>query len=529
MSLSVILADDERVIIRGLKKLIDWERLGLVLVGEAGKGDALLKEIEEKSPDIVITDISMPRLNGIDVLKAIRMNGLKTKVIFISAYREFSYAKDALSYGAVDYLIKPIDRNKLEQILVNTVNEIRKETMASRKDSQLQHYESVRQKQLIEDFLDQLVEEKPWTDQAELAGQLKGAFPDARFTVIAVEADHPSRHQGSWHEGERKLINYAIRNILEHMIPQEAAGWAVSSREQLYMVIRHDESFQAACLAEQFHANIVRYLKLSVTIGVGEQTALEQIGSSYRRARTNLSYKFFLGSNRLIAHIPEPPAESVPEQDRERLEKELLRTLIVSDSNGYVTSFKSWLELVRRLAWGNREYALHLAHVLLIRVAREPVKERSGELFEETRYVKELHGCETLDELGVYMLRELELLHDKMHRTGMQRDWVHMNEVKSFIEASFAEELSLETMAARFYMNPSYFSVFFKKNTGQNFKQYVTEVRMRHAVRMLTETDAMLYEIAEKVGCNNARQFSELFKKTYGVLPNDYRKNFKPE
>lgn len=113
--LKLLLADDERIILRGLRKLLPWESRGMQIVGEVYNGKELLQAIEQLKPDIVISDIVMPGLTGTEVLKRIRELGLSTVVIFMSAFRDFSFAQEALAYGAIDYLIKPIDQEKLEE------------------------------------------------------------------------------------------------------------------------------------------------------------------------------------------------------------------------------------------------------------------------------------------------------------------------------------------------------------------------------------------------------------------------------
>ena len=110
----IIIADDEPVIIRGLKKMMNWERLNAEVIGEAANGEELLKKTEELKPDIIISDVAMPRKTGLDVIRQIRENGWKIKVIFLSGYQEFDYVKKAISYEAVDYLLKPVGQEELE-------------------------------------------------------------------------------------------------------------------------------------------------------------------------------------------------------------------------------------------------------------------------------------------------------------------------------------------------------------------------------------------------------------------------------
>ena len=130
----IIIADDEPVIIRGLKKMMNWERLNAEVIGEAANGEELLKKTEELKPDIIISDVAMPRKTGLDVIRQIRENGWKIKVIFLSGYQEFDYVKKAISYEAVDYLLKPVGQEELEQSI------LRAEKML-RTDSPMEYWE----------------------------------------------------------------------------------------------------------------------------------------------------------------------------------------------------------------------------------------------------------------------------------------------------------------------------------------------------------------------------------------------------
>ena len=118
----VLLADDESVILRGLKKLISWENLWLSIVGEASDGLELKQQIAEQDPDLIVTDISMPGCTGIDIIRETHEAGRSVKVIFISAYQEFTYAQQALQYGALDYLVKPVNKSQLEQVVTKAVS-----------------------------------------------------------------------------------------------------------------------------------------------------------------------------------------------------------------------------------------------------------------------------------------------------------------------------------------------------------------------------------------------------------------------
>lgn len=524
--LKVILADDEPVILLGLAKLIPWDKYGAEIIGEASDGEELLTAIRERSPDIVITDISMPGLTGIDVLKRLKELGKKTKVIFISAYQEFSYAQDAISYGAVDYLVKPIDRKKLEQVLGKTISMIQEATEQVSKESKLIVYEKQQQTRTLHELLDRLTDGEMVSEQA-----LQGMFGDRNgyvFTAIVVRQEDNPVQGGSWLEGERKLVQYAMQNVMEEVINDKGRGWVTVKDDSILAMIKHNEADDQIVLhiCSQIQSSINRFLKLSVTIGVGLPGGLDEAAKSYRQACTAAGYAYFAGTNQVF-RFSELSAE--PKRDSElldSLEKELIKCLLVHQSQRLDDLLKQFLGTVGSVSWGNRDYAVNLCYTMLLTLYRELANAgffyRTGKE-EQQQLAMRLSGFETFDEMSGFVRDELAQAAAAVSGSASSKEKQQLLQIKDYIEAHYDDEISLDKMASLFFMNSYYFSSFFKKHTGKNFKQYVTEVRMKHALKLLQQTDLMVYEIAEKVGYNNARQFSDMFKKYFGKLPGELR------
>ncbi|CAH1209601.1 Protein-glutamate methylesterase/protein-glutamine glutaminase [Paenibacillus plantiphilus] len=524
--LSVFLADDEPAILRGLSMLVDWNELGLQIVGEASNGDDLLGAIMEYDPDIVVTDISMPGIDGIEVLKRLKELKKRTKVVFISAYRDFSYAKDALSYGAVEYLIKPVDRHKLESVLEQTVSEIQSVSRTIASDSKLRFYEDREQRLELMDGLSKWLEHKQSPLNSAIIHEIRGPGPDMLFTFMAAEIDHSLPLSGSWREGERKLLHYAMQNLAEELIKGEADGWALPEGERVYLLIRHLPSVIITNLAQRILEHYKTVLKISVSMSIGSAVPLEELRRSCVEAEEGMALKFFLGAGSLVAPADKPNPPAHRGEDRGELEKQLLREFYSPQTNRFEELLEDWLEMVRKVAWGNRAYALQLSSSLLVRAIREHVSDGEETKQEEAELAGRLQSQETFQQMSIMIRDDLRRIRACLHQGSNGKESEQIRQIKAYIEENY-KEVDLETIAAKFYINPFYFSVFFKKHTGQNFKQYVTAIRMNLAVRLLIQSDSLLYEIAEQVGYQNARQFSEMFKKNYGMLPNEYRQQFK--
>lgn len=409
--ITVLLADDEPIIIKGLKKLISWEDRGIEIIGEAWTGRGLLEEIETKRPALVITDISMPDGSGIDVLKEISRRGLRTKVIFISAYQEFSYAKEALALGAVDYLVKPIEKNLLLTAVNKALSALKEESEGISDKSKLAIYEFKDRKSQMEEVFDRLVEGDIRKKEASCKLDILEAVMLPLFTVILLEPKLPAGDP-RWGEHEMRLLLFAMGNMAEEIVNRNASGILLRKGDRLCYVINHSPNTDILELAQAIQSSIEDYLKIKLSIGVGTNTGeLEYIRHSYRNAMKALERVYFAANN-VVAY---------------------------SDDKG-ITSAQQQLRTI-----------------------------------------------------------------------------------KEYIDNHYMENITLEGAASKIFMNSYYFSSFFKKHTQMNFKQYLTEVRMKQALKLLLQTDSMVYEIAEQVGYNNARQFSDMFKKFYGKLPQEYK------
>jgi len=522
----VVLADDEPIIVKGLRKLLPWEELGAELVADAYDGYELMRAIEEAKPDIVISDISMPFMTGIDVLKRVKSKGLSTKVIFISAFQEFSYAKDAVAYGALDYLLKPVDKQQLEAVLLRAIAVIREEEEDVRLKEKLQNLERKNEAQRFQELLERLVEQPPppgSPNEARLREAIKGPL----VTVGVLELVRIE--EGRWSEGERKLIEFAIMNIVQEMTVDSGRGFAAFKDQRIALFVQHGESEEPKALFEEIVDKIHRFLKLDVSIGMG--TAASELGrvkQSYDEALTALRMKYFLGFRRVLSSAV---ANQLPPEGREveRMQLETIRQLTAGSWRETETAFLRLINAVRDASCGEKDRAVSSAVSFFLLLYQELKKQDMiwPEEFPISELASTLGSYRTFDEMTRESLSLLRKAHEALEDGSENKEKALMQRVKQYIEEHYAEDLTLDTVAGIAFMNPYYFSSFFKKHSGENFKSYLTEVRMNQACRLLAKTDLLVYEIAERVGYQNARHFSDMFKKRYGKLPNEYKQSLK--
>lgn len=529
MKISVVLADDEPIILKGLGKLIPWDQYGMEIVGYAYDGKELLDAIEDCKPDIVISDISMPHFSGIDIIKEIERRQLPIKIIFISAYQEFSYARDAVAYGAVDYLVKPVKKSELEGVISKALSQILQENEEGMRRNKLHLLERKNRDNEMGGWLAQLAE-GVLSEHSEGYSYLMEKLDGPLFTVGVVSIDPAGNDNDRWPAQTQKLVEFAIHNIVQECLALHGKGYSLVQNGAFIYVLGHEAREVSVQLAEAIKVNILRYLKLKVSVGVGEPVGrLLQLKQSGEQAKQALDMTYFQGLNRVI-YFRKLEQRKDSENEWFTIQSQIIKALTEGEWERVLSAAQSLLDVIKSATVGNRQLAVSTCFSSLLYIVQEVKKAgipMSDLGFDIQHLQQRLETYATYAEMceGVYeMLQELySRLGDK---PGIKEQTL-IARVVQYIEEHFMEDISLESAAAVAFMNPYYFSSFFKKHIKRNFKQYVTDLRMERAIELLKNTDMMVYEIAEKVGYNNARHFSDMFKKQTGKLPQEFKNAIK--
>lgn len=530
--LKAILADDEPIIIKGLKKLIPWEELGIVIVGEAMTGRGLMEQIENKLPDLVITDISMPDGSGIDVIKEVQRKQLRTKIVFISAYQEFSYAKDALAFGAVDYLVKPIEKRLLLEAVSKAMLQLQEANEDQSSKGKLAVYEQKDKMTQIEELFDRLTQGDIRWDEAQRKLQaLNTPFPGGCFTVLCVELEHIQLQDGRWGEHEKRLLVFAVSNLLTELIQLYGNGLVIRKGENLCVIVNHKvEEDDLQRLASEMRDKVLFYLKIHMTICMGMPViGLQDIRKSYLSAVETMNYSYFEKDGAILSWSQNKQTES-SEQLLADAKQAVMKGVIAKDKQQVLELLENFCEHAAANANGRKESAVLFVYALL----KDLLDEMSSvgldlQISPEQRkdWQQQMHQFHRYSDLIAFITDRIMDILEQVNTAGGSREAQQMKMIKEYIEEHYSENITLESMASQVFMNPYYFSSFFKKHMHENFKQYVTNIRMKNAVRLLLQTDMLVYEIAEQVGYHNPRQFSDMFKKSYGKLPQEYKSQIK--
>lgn len=532
MKISVLLADDEPVILRGLKKLIAWEELGFSIIGEANDGTELRQMLCDCHPDLIISDISMPGCSGIDIVREIHEQSLPIKVIFISAYQEFAYARQAIQYGAIDYLVKPVNKMHLETVVRKAATLISEENEGERAKEMLNHYERKQHTVMIEELLDGLMD-----GNKRAASELTrlGAVALSRYTsVCLLETDEGLDRGGTsrWEERERKLVHFALHNIIKETVDPDGSSLMFQKDGRFGILIQHEDKEEPFRLAADLHDKINSFLKLPVSLGIGRPVpGIELASDSFHSALEALNRRYFVGDNRVIVAVEAAGLSSAEYGSIAELEEQMVKALMSRDEALLQNNMNRLLTNIEWQAAGSKQLAVMSVYntLLLLDQSLSKIGLRLSSVGQDqTGLLASLSGHTTFAGVKKELAIVLEQASEQISYKLANKEIAQLQRIRAYMKEHFAENITLESMASLIFMNPYYFSSFFKKHTGKNFKQYLTEERMKQALRLLLETDLMIYEIAERVGYNNARHFSDMFKKMYGKLPQEYRHSLSP-
>lgn len=517
----VLLCDDEAIIVKGLRRLIDWEALDIQVVGEATDGETALALIEQTRPDLVVSDIRMPKLSGLDVMAAVQSREDPPRFIFISGYGEFEYARRALAGGAVDYLLKPVSAESLEQ--------------AVRKALGLMEHSSAgalfRQPSgQVQEFFAQL------TANREFAGsELYN-----KFTAMLKDREPPVFRGlclGLYREEEERLASLPYeRQLLQRFMAFNTARDLLEQRGHACF-LRKDEGhcwlmgmFAPGEQAEQIVGSVLsavaRRTGYRLRAGLGrERTALEDLPATYDDALRAYELYYFDQREILCWEVGECPRE-VSNQSFDGDVKKVFQS-IVAKSDKVLDDVDRVLDDVAALHWGNRMAAYNRTMIFTGDICQQLYDNRllTGSFTQRQDELQHrLEGCDTFAQLRERLKDYYRELLPDVYRNARGRSTREIVRVQRYIEEHYDQDISLKTLAEVACVSPHYFSAYFKAETGQNYKAYLTRVRMERAMELVINSDLKTYEIAERVGYNNVRRFVDAFRAAYEMSPLDYRK-----
>lgn len=517
---SVVIADDEPLIIKGLLKMVDWKKLNTEVVGTSRNGEQLIRQINELTPDIIISDISMPNQSGIDVIKYIKEKGLKSKVIFLSAFQEFEYAKQALKYGVVEYLLKPVTKEELEQSIVKAERALKDNLSLEylREDTKSTQavFKTVTSEYEFQELYKKFEQMGVPTSDVE--------YIDACFSVIGNSKDTGKSRS------EFELLRFTMFKKIEEYAVKQKKGFCLKREANFCNIIFFYERAQKIAIesdVKQLLDSMEHEYEMKLVVGIGKVIdSLSDLKYAYKTAAFACNLYYFRQEQVIMYdHINKEYNQSF--DDYNEAYQELVRAILFREPL-WLDKLRTCLELIGEIHYGNRGVAENRCVALLMELLRELgnyCQVDEADRFQYESFVSGIRNIGTFQKVKAMIVRYLQMFVEKSVFVNLGSENETVRSIKLYIRENYNRDMNLKSLSKHFYMNQYYFSTFFKQKTGENFKDYLVKVRMQKALELLLENNGIsTQELAREVGYNDAKAFSEKFKQFYGESPANYKK-----
>ena len=540
----VYLVEDEIIIRQSIKNSIDWEKEGYEFVGDASDGELALPVILKEKPDILITDIRMPFMDGLELSRMVKAELPDIKIVILSGYDDFEYAKQAIKIGVAEYLLKPVS----SAVLLEHLSEIAEKVRDEREDlalkivyyQEMQEYEELTKMK----FLGELISGKLSLADAMEKGKrfhmnLSGPF----YRIILfkfIQEDHVQAEQSeALAEAYEAVGGYVDRFRDVFRFQRGVEGWAF-----LLTSVEEDMETQTKAFIEGLKAVIAPFDTLTWLGGIGSEVArIRELRYSFREADKAFAGRFVQEPNQIIS----VEQLNFEQQDNEfdanifgeinQFDQIITRFL----SNGSLEEVESFVgALFTEISEDHfrslmiRQYIIMDIYATVLTFCKKLRKDAGveGEVYGQWEGIREneeilklaVTTAESVDDIKDYIGTLLDHAIELRNTVGGRRYSEIIQTAKERIEQDYmTEDISLNSVAAEVCMSPSYFSSVFSKEMGKTFIEYLTEVRMEKAKQYLACSSMKTSEISYEVGYKDPHYFSYIFKKTQGCTPKEYR------
>ena len=535
--IKVFLVEDEMVIRRGIKNSIDWEKEGYIFCGEASDGELAYPMIIKEKPDILITDIRMPFMDGLELCKLVKKELPNIKILILSGYDEFDYAKEAIRLGVTEYLLKPISSGKLLEALNGVSESIRREK--EDKDLVRKYMEEMRENTEHEKqkFFEQMIAGNlSMADALETGKKYEMNLSAGMYNLLLFRFTLGKENRKSGELlGEAEYAIEKLTERLEYVFEFQRAveGWA--------FLLMADNEEQMSERVKELSKDLEEIMKNYSTIayfgGIGQPVArLRELEESFREAERALAARFTMELNRIISVEDIRMAQNVDTLDDIEItsfgEIEKTRTMLEKFlNNGAEDEIDEFVDVyINELPEENlksvlmRQYIIMDAYIVMMSFC-EKIEGIEGEMQAQSEELKNsMKTIQTLEEIKNYIRMLLKKIIGVRDTISGRRYSDIIEIAKDQIRKTYmSDEISLNTIAAEVGMSPSYFSSIFSKEMGKTFVEYLTEIRMDRAKELLMCSSMKTSEIGYEVGYKDPHYFSYIFKKTQNCTPKEFR------
>ena len=525
----VLIAEDEILVRLGLKNSIQWNKFDMCVVADVANGKLAWDFCRKEMPDLIITDIKMPEMDGMELIRKIRETDGEVSIIILSCLEEFDLLKQAMSYGVVDYILKlTMTEEEIDTILKKVQLKLQNTRQKPNKAKQIPELDNnMLKEKLLKDFLFYNISTNADLEQA--AVQMGLNLNPCHLQLCILEIDEYERLQNKFRDEKGQLIKLSMLNIGNEVLKTCNRGELFCEDDNHYIIIfsyNKVNSEQAALqetldILSRIRVAVAAFFDTSISFGISSiQNGYPALKAMYPEAKKALEQKFVMGSGVYW------------KTDKAHLDEELNEKLLLLQSMQELTK---WLD-----SESLKEYRNKIEQLKKINsVDKEAVKEFFGQLLHWSAihlqikndnsqmlvsYINKIGRWDFLDNMIITFRKYIVELSESVMKNKVKSK--EIDEAIHFVKCNYNTCISLQRVAEHVNLSTAYISYLFKKELQINFIDFVNGVRVDKARELLLETYLKSYEISEKVGFSDNTYFSRVFKKVTGMSPNEYRKQW---
>lgn len=535
--IKILIVDDEYYFRQALKISLNWAELGFDICGEASNGKDALYKIHELQPDIVLVDINMPVMDGLELAHKVKDMGSNIKIIILTGYSEFNYAKQAVELGVNNYLLKPIDDTELEKSLLDIKSVIESEKSIKYELDLLKKQANENKPLLREKFLNDLITGNSLMNTDDLfqkSSYLEMKIDFLKYQVLTIEID--SLTDQNWTIKENELWKYAVRNVVEEIMSTRfSCNFLFDSSERICIIIGYTTedpdliNSQLISKCDLILSSVQKYLKFTLIIGLGNvYPKIDNINTSYKESIYCLKSKLTTGSNRVILYNMIENAEIAANFYPTELRENILMSMRLNNFEE-VNSILSRIFL-RFKSRNIHPEIIYANCVELISTCFEfaaEYKQDPGNIFKNTSNLfNEIYQKNTLNSIESWVKDTFVHTISQVHINKKSKSEKLVNDIKNYICYNYQKpELRIDDIAKHFYLNYQYLCSIFKRETDCTLNEFITDFRIKKAKELIDSGRNSIMAIANEVGYEDSNYFSKCYKKHFGLSPSKYIEN----
>lgn len=525
----IMLADDEGIVIDSMKFIIEKEFGDSCIVEYAKTGRSVIELAENFRPDIAVMDIQMPGINGIEAMKEIRSFARNTIFIVMSAYDKFDYAKEAIKLGVMEYITKPMERTKVVDALKKAMSQVDLDREKRSNEliikEKLETIEPIIENGLIYNILLQEHFKEDIDNYMSLLG-LEGIQHGYMLAVVCGDEQQGTHMTNAIGSSIRMSGKY---NDIRHYLKEYyncVVGSMMSNKIAVFVPCDslEDEYSERIDLINKTR-ELVRVLRksaeISFRIGIGGIKEIRNLSESYQEALRSL-----VASTGSVAHVKDLPIGCEYEDNYPiNLERSLFENTERGELDGALASADSFFEWMRDTASQNI-MSVKLKALEFVLRAESIAYKNGGQVYRfdsRAEYLPQIMEMQDLNQLKQWFMSKISDSCKNIQNKREEKSTSTVEQAKDYINKNFEREISLDDVSKIVNISPYYFSKIFKEETGENFIEYLTGIRIEKAKELLLKSEYSMKEICSMCGYSDPNYFSRSFKKNVGVTPTEYK------